>query len=103
MHGPLAPPPHPTSLPTPQSSFDEAVAFVKTWKPAGVSNDDKLALYALFKQATVGDVNTPRPGMFDFEGKAKHDAWSAKKGMSKGEAEAAYVAELARQRGVYGG
>ncbi|WAQ94412.1 ACBP-like protein [Mya arenaria] len=39
-----------------------------------------LDLYALFKQASVGDVNTERPGMLDFKGKAKWDAWSAKKG-----------------------
>ena len=35
-----------------------------------------LELYALFKQANVGDVNTARPGMMDFKGKAK---WDAKK------------------------
>jgi len=37
-------------------------------------------MYALFKQASVGDVNTDRPGMLDFKGKAKWDAWSGKKG-----------------------
>jgi hypothetical protein len=37
-------------------------------------------MYALFKQASVGDVNTERPGMLDFKGKAKWDAWSGKKG-----------------------
>ena len=39
---------------------------------------------AIFKlvyfQATVGDVNTTRPGMLDFTGKAKWDAWNSKKG-----------------------
>ena len=43
-------------------------------------------------QATVGDVNTPAPGMFDFKGKAKWDAWSSVKGLSVADAEAAYVA-----------
>ena len=40
-----------------------------------------LKLYGLYKQATVGDVNTDRPGTFsmDFAGKAKWDAWSANK------------------------
>lgn len=40
-------------------------------------NDAKLKLYGLFKQATVGPVNTKRPGMTDFVGKAKWDAWNA--------------------------
>lgn len=31
-----------------------------------MSNDDKLAGYALFKQATIGDCNIPAPGMFNF-------------------------------------
>lgn len=50
--------------------------------PSSISNDDKLELYALFKQANVGDVNTDRPGgFFDMTGKAKWDAWNKKKGL----------------------
>ncbi|WAQ94590.1 ACBP-like protein [Mya arenaria] len=60
-----------------------------------------LDLYALFKQASVGDVNTERPGMLDFKGKAKWDAWSAKKGLSKEDAEKAYV-DLAKRLGEHG-
>ena len=42
---------------------------------------------ALFKQATVGDVNIARPGGFlNFEANAKWDAWNAIKGKSKEEA-----------------
>ena len=36
--------------------------------PDNASNDDKLALYGLFKQATVGDINTKKPGLFDQKG-----------------------------------
>ena len=36
--------------------------------PDSASNDDKLALYGLFKQATVGDVDTKKPGIFDQKG-----------------------------------
>jgi diazepam-binding inhibitor (GABA receptor modulator, acyl-CoA-binding protein) len=39
-------------------------------------------MYGLFKQATVGDVNIERPGMFSMEGKAKWDAWKANEGAS---------------------
>lgn len=33
--------------------------------PDTVTNDDKLTLYGLFKQATTGDCTGSRPGMFD--------------------------------------
>ncbi|GJX50990.1 strictosidine synthase-like 12-like protein [Tanacetum coccineum] len=46
------------------------------------SNDNKLALYGLYKQATVGPVNTDRPGMFSMAERAKWDAWKAVEGIS---------------------
>ena len=39
----------------------------------------------------IGDVNTARPGMLDFKGKAKWDAWSARKGTSQEDAQKAYI------------
>jgi acyl-CoA-binding protein len=48
-------------------------------------------LYALYKQATVGDVEGKRPGMIDFVGRAKYDAWAALEGTPSGDAEQAYV------------
>ena len=54
-------------------------------------DDKKLEIYALFKQGSVGDVNTDRPGMMDFKGKSKWDAWSAKKGTPKEEAQQQYI------------
>ena len=69
-------------------------------------NDDLLELYALFKQGIVGDNTTPQPGMFDFTGGAKWKAWTAKKGfpfvnlgMSKADAQAAYIAKVAALKG----
>lgn len=56
------------------------------------SNDQLLALYGLFKQATEGDVTGKRPGMLDVVGRAKHDAWAARRGTEKGAAQQAYVA-----------
>lgn len=40
-----------------QEDFDKAAEEAKTL-PKDTSNDDKLALYGLFKQGTVGDNNT---------------------------------------------
>lgn len=43
-------------------------------------NDELLRLYALYKQATIGDNNGDRPDGFDFKGAAKFDAWDSLKG-----------------------
>ena len=51
-----------------------------------------LELYALFKQGTLGDVSGDRPGMLDFKGRAKYDAWAAKRGTSSDAAMQSYVA-----------
>lgn len=62
--------------------------------PDSTTDADKLILYGLFKQATVGDVNTTRPGIFDLKGKAKWDSWEGFKGKSKDEAMQDYIAKV---------
>lgn len=73
-----------------QEDFDVAAEEAKGL-PDNVSNDDKLALYGLFKQATVGDNTTARPGLFDPKGKAKWDAWDKQKGKSSEAAMQEYI------------
>ena len=63
--------------------------------------DELLELYALFKQASVGDTKGERPGMLDFKGRAKFDAWSAKKGVSAEAAMKSYVELVARLEAKY--
>jgi diazepam-binding inhibitor (GABA receptor modulator, acyl-CoA-binding protein) len=53
--------------------------------------DRLLELYSLYKQATEGDVKGSRPGMLDFKGRAKYDAWAARKSTGKDAAMQAYV------------
>ncbi len=73
--------------------FQAAVAAVPTLtKDPGPQV--KLALYALYKQATAGDVQGKRPGMMDFVGRAKYDAWAALAGTSAEDAKADYVAKV---------
>ena len=74
-----------------EQQFTTAAENVKnlTKRP---SNDELLNLYGLYKQATVGDNNTSRPGMFDVKGKAKWDNWNALKGTSKSDAMNSYIA-----------
>jgi diazepam-binding inhibitor (GABA receptor modulator, acyl-CoA-binding protein) len=74
-----------------QEQFDQAVTRSKTLseKPG---NDILLQLYALYKQATEGDVNIDPPtNAFDFVGKAKFNAWEAVKGKTKDAAMQEYV------------
>lgn len=70
--------------------FDNAAARSKqfTKRP---SNEELLQLYALYKQATEGDVSAERPGSFDFKAIAKFDAWEELKGKSKEQAMQEYV------------
>jgi acyl-CoA-binding protein len=61
--------------------------------------DTLLELYALYKQATSGDVSGKRPGMLDVKGRAKFDAWSEVKGTSKDDAMKKYIALVDRLAG----
>ena len=81
-----------------QARFDEAVAQSKTL-PERPDNFTLLRIYALFKQGTEGDVSGARPGMTDFVGRAKFDAWEMLKGKSKEEAQEAYVALVEELKG----
>jgi acyl-CoA-binding protein len=75
--------------------FNVAVSQSKEL-PSRPPNEDLLLLYALFKQATDGDVIGERPGGFDFKAIAKFDAWSEKKGTSKDAAMQQYVTLVER-------
>ncbi len=73
-----------------QTQFQAAAVAAKNLdKRPG--NDDLLELYALFKQATDGDVSGDRPGGFDFVGGAKYDAWTKLKGTDNEEAMRRYI------------
>ena len=79
--------------------FEKAVKESKelTSKP---DNETLLKLYALYKQATDGDINTDPPSNpFDFVSKAKHAAWSDLKGKTKDWAMKEYVAQIDKLKG----
>lgn len=59
--------------------------------PEKPGNEQLLQLYAFNKQATVGDINSEKPAMFDFVAAAKYNAWNAIKGMSREEAQQKYI------------
>ena len=62
-----------------KAAFDQAVAESKTL-PEKPDNMTLLKIYALYKQATAGDVEGKRPGFADMVGRAKWDAWNELKG-----------------------
>jgi acyl-CoA-binding protein len=73
-----------------EEQFEQASKDVHTLKERP-GNDMLLNLYSLHKQASVGDVNGEKPGMFDFIAAAKYNAWATKKGLTKEEAMQQYV------------
>ncbi|KAK2427469.1 acyl-CoA binding protein [Trifolium repens] len=76
-----------------QEDFEEHAAKVKTLKESP-SNEDLLILYGLYKQATVGPVDTSRPGIFNMRDRAKWDAWKAVEAKSKEEAMGDYITKV---------
>ncbi len=72
------------------TAFTDAVAATQelTQRP---DNATLLKLYALYKQASVGDAQGARPGFSDMVGRAKWDAWNDIKGLSADDAMQQYI------------
>lgn len=68
------------------SKFETAAKEIKESANANVkmTDDELLQIYSLYKQGTVGDNTTDKPGMLDFKGKAKWEAWNKLKGTKQG-------------------
>ncbi|KAK1329267.1 hypothetical protein QTO34_011448 [Cnephaeus nilssonii] len=89
------------SLPSPESGasrslaelFEKAAAHLQSLVHVA-SREQLLYLYARYKQAKVGNCNTPKPGFFDFEGKQKWEAWKALGDSSPSQAMQEYIAAV---------
>jgi diazepam-binding inhibitor (GABA receptor modulating acyl-CoA-binding protein) len=73
-----------------QTAFEQAVAQSKELSERP-DNQTLLKIYALYKQATQGDVSDAKPGFGDMVGRAKWDAWNALKGTSQDDARRSYI------------
>ena len=73
-----------------KARFEQAVAESKQL-PEKPDNMTLLKIYALYKQATAGDVEGKRPGFTDMVGRAKWDAWNEAKGTSSEAAMQSYI------------
>ncbi|KAM8823531.1 enoyl-CoA delta isomerase 2 [Spinachia spinachia] len=72
-----------------EEQFDQARSRMSSLK-TDPGNDVKLQIYALFKQATQGPCNTPKPGMLDFVNKVKWEAWRSLGSVPQDEARQKY-------------
>ena len=81
-----------------KATFEKAVADSKTLAERP-DNTTLLKLYALYKQATSGDVEGKRPGFTDMVGRAKWDAWNELKGAASEDAMTQYVALIEELKG----
>lgn len=81
-----------------QEQFDQAVAESKTL-PQRPDNLTLLKIYALFKQATNGNVEGDAPAMTDFVARAKWDAWDKLRDISQDDAKQQYVDLITELKG----
>ncbi|XP_040023068.1 enoyl-CoA delta isomerase 2 isoform X1 [Gasterosteus aculeatus] len=72
-----------------EEQFEQARSRMSSLKK-DPGNDVKLQIYALFKQATQGPCNTPKPGMLDFVNKVKWEAWRSLGSVPQDEARQKY-------------
>ena len=84
-----------------KKKFEAAAADVQKLKKRP-DDEDMLRLYALYKQASVGDVAGERPGAFSFADRAKYDAWAKLKGTDSQKSMESYVKLVERLKKTYG-
>jgi len=73
-----------------KAKFEAAVVDSKSLSERP-DNATLLKIYALYKQASVGDNTDKKPGFSDLVGRAKWDAWNGFKGTSSQDAMQQYV------------
>ncbi|KAG4077565.1 hypothetical protein HA402_002992 [Bradysia odoriphaga] len=73
-----------------EENFNKAADQVKTLTKRP-TDDELLKVYALFKQGSIGDNNTSKPGLLDLKGKAKWNAWTDLNGTSQDSAKQNYI------------
>ena len=82
-----------------KEQFEQAAADSKSLSERP-SNETLLQLYSLYKQGSVGDVNTDPPSNpFDFVNKAKYEAWAGLKGKTTAEAMTEYIELIRKLKG----
>lgn len=84
-----------------QEKFDQAAINVKKLRKSP-KNDELVEIYALYKQATIGNVNTADPGIWKKKEKIKWNAWKHKEGTNREKAKQDYVNKVNELIGRFG-
>ena len=73
--------------------FNKAIKYINDTNNKKIDIDDKIKLkfYKYYKQAVIGNCNTPQPSLFDFTNKVKWEAWNSLKDMSQDKAKCLYI------------
>eukprot|EP01104_Vermistella_antarctica_P018121 TRINITY_DN6613_c0_g1_i1.p1 TRINITY_DN6613_c0_g1~~TRINITY_DN6613_c0_g1_i1.p1 ORF type:complete len:264 (+),score=47.17 TRINITY_DN6613_c0_g1_i1:134-925(+) len=74
--------------------FDVATVYVRTTKDFQANQTQQLRFYSLFKQATVGVCDTPKPGLFSWTERTKWDAWNDLGDLSSHDAKVQYIYQV---------
>ena len=80
-----------------QEDFNIAVDYFNTTKVTLSASTDQtrllraIKLYSLYKQATIGDCNIPKPSILNRIANYKWYAWNNLKGMTKETAQQQYI------------
>lgn len=80
------------------AKFEQAVAASKQLSERP-DNMTLLKIYALYKQASAGDVDGKRPGFTDMVARAKWDAWKLLEGLGRDDAMKQYIALIEELQG----
>jgi acyl-CoA-binding protein len=74
-----------------KENFDDVVKIISKGKMRDdIPNSVKLQFYALYKQATIGKCNAPKPWAFNYIESEKWNAWNTLGNMSNEDAMAKY-------------
>ncbi|GMH37782.1 hypothetical protein BSKO_05655 [Bryopsis sp. KO-2023] len=84
-----------------QEDFEKAAEEASNVIPSNITNDEKLALYGLFKQAKFGDNTAAKPGILDIQGRKKWFAWEEHKGKDSETAMKEYIAKVEELKAIY--
>ena len=73
-----------------EEEFARAVETVNNFT-SRPPDETLLHFYGLYKQATVGDVNTTKPSFWDPKGQAKWSAWESFRSLTPQQAREYYI------------
>ncbi|KAH7484786.1 hypothetical protein PRIC1_004105 [Phytophthora ramorum] len=74
-----------------EAKFQVAVDFIAARGNSKLTNEQKLTLYAFYKQAHFGKCSVDKPAAVDMMGSAKWESWKALGGMNQDVAKQQYV------------